>query len=443
MIDILSDAFLFNSNKTAYICGDSKITFSELWNLAQRYAYALRGSKKPVLVKGGKEIHMPAAFLACIMTSRPYVPCDTSLPEARIKSITELSGADTIIDATTVPSDKKLTFFENNDCDIAYIIFTSGSTGEPKGVPISRGNLKAFITRLLMKTDSLDICKGGTVLNHAKFSFDLSVADLYFSLCTGSTFYALTFCEQKEPQIMIEALIKSEASLAVMTPTFAKYCLCFPEFNIENLWNLKTIFFCGEILEPKTVRKLFERFPDIRIINAYGPTEATCAVCCSEITKDMCDWSSLPVGTTGNSTCEITVENNEITLSGDSVFSGYLGKNEITLPFRTGDRGKIENGYIYCLGRKHGYIKYKGHRIEPDEIRSALNSIDGIEQSSVRVITNSSEIVTGITASVVSSTLNENEIKNILKEKLPDYMIPKTIVVKNEVSFNENGKQNI
>lgn len=443
MIDILSNAFLFDSNKTAYICGDNKITFNELWNLAQRYAYTLRGSRKPVLVKGGKEIYMPAAFLACIMASRPYIPCDASLPEARIKSIIESSGADTIIDASTVPSDEILTVFENNDSDIAYIIFTSGSTGEPKGVPISRGNLKAFITRLLLKTDSLNICKGGTVLNQAKFSFDLSVADLYFSLCTGSTLYALTSCEQKEPQLMINSLIKSEATLAVMTPTFAKYCLCLPEFNKENIRNIKTIFFCGEILEPKTVRKLFDRFPDIRIINAYGPTEATCAVCCSEITKEMFDWNILPVGKTGNSTCEISVDNDEIVLCGESVFSGYLGKNKITLPYRTGDRGKIENGYIYCLGRKHGYIKYKGHRIEPDEIRSALNSIDGIEQCSVNVIKNSSEIVTGITATVVSSSLNENDIKNILKHTLPDYMIPKTVIVKNKVGFNENGKQNI
>ncbi len=443
MIEILSDAFAENPHKTAYISGSEKITYSELWELAQRYAFSLRGSKNPVLVKGEKEIHMPAAFLACIMASRPYVPCDTSLPEARIKKITELSGADTVIDSSTIPSTEKLTVFENNDSDIAYIIFTSGSTGEPKGVPISRGNLKSFIKKLLLNTDSLNICKGKTVLNQAKFSFDLSVADIYFSLCTCSTLYALTSHEQKDPQMMIDAMTESKASLAVMTPTFAKYCLCMPEFNRHNLNELKTIFFCGETLEPQTVKKLFDRFPEIRIINAYGPTEATCAVCCAEITRDMCMSDILPVGTTDNSTCTITVKDNEILLSGDSVFLGYLGKDRLIPPYHTGDRGKIENGYIYCLGRMHGYIKYKGHRIEPDEIKSALYSIDGVEQCAVRIIKNTSDTVTGITAAVVSSTLEENKIKERLSKILPDYMIPKTISVSRKIGLNENGKQNI
>lgn len=443
MIEIIKRAFEINAEKTAYRTSQEQISFGRLWELAQHYAYGLQGSRKPVVVRGNKEIHMIAAFVACIMASRAYVPCDSALPEARVQKIIELSGADTVIDASTVPRENKLTEFGNCDADTAYIIFTSGSTGEPKGVPITRGNLKAFVNTLLLKTDALTACKGKTVLNQAKFSFDLSVADIYFSLCTGSTLFALTSEEQKNPEAMAKAIVSSGVSLAVMTPTFAKYCLCMPEFCEENLGSLQTVFFCGETLEPKTAAKLFSKFPSLRIINAYGPTEATCAVCCAEITREMCAQPVLPCGIDGKGTCSISVENGEILLSGASVFGGYLGKEKLVGPYRTGDRGEIRNGYIYCLGRKHGYIKYKGHRIEPDEIKAAISAIDGVEQCSVSAVTNAAGTVTGIRANAVSLTLEAQEIRSILAESLPDYMIPKVINVSREISFNANGKQNI
>ncbi len=443
MINILKESFEADGSKTAYRTTQGEITFAELWELAKRYAYTLKASRNPVIVKGGKETHMIAAFIACIMASRPYVPCDSETPEARIRKITELSGADTVVDASTVPPAEKLEEFRNNDDDIAYIIFTSGSTGDPKGVPISRANLKAFIGGLLLRTDALTACKGRTVLNQAKFSFDLSVADIYFSLCTGSTLFALTSQEQKDPLLMIKAVAESNASLAVMTPTFAKYCLCMPEFGRDTLPELHTIFFCGETLEPKTVRLLSERFQGIRIINAYGPTEATCAVCCAEITPELCGQSILPCGTEGNGTCGITVDGGEILLDGKSVFGGYLNGEKRIGAYRTGDCGRIENGYIYCSGRKHGYIKFKGHRIEPDEIKTAIVAIDGVDQCSVRVIENSSGTVTGIVAAVVAKDLDADAIKSQLRETLPEYMIPRIIEISREISFNANGKQNI
>lgn len=443
MIEILKNSFEINAEKIAFRTDSEEITFGELWQLSKRYAFSLRTSKNPVILKGRKQIHMLAGIIACLMTSRAYIPCDENIPPMRLEYLTELSGADTVIDADFSPANEALEEFENDDSGIAYIIFTSGSTGKPKGVPISRKNLKAFTTKLLLKMPALYEQRGKTVLNQARFSFDLSVADIYFSLCTGSTLYALGTETQRDPEALMNALKYSGAGLAVMTPTFAKYCLCMPEFGRELMSELRCIFFCGETLESKTVRKLFERFDGIKIINAYGPTEATCAVCGVEITPDMCSLSYLPAGKTDLTTCDIFIRDGEIMLRGESVFGGYLGAQPLTDAYSTGDKGEIRDGYIYCHGRKYGYIKYKGHRIETDEIKNAVLAIEGIEQCEVTAVKNSGGAVTGITAKAVSFSLDEKAVKSKLSELLPDYMIPKSIKILDKISFNDNGKQSI
>lgn len=443
MIDILKKSFEANAEKIAMRTGAEQITFGELWSLSKRYAYALKDGTAPVIVRGGKQIYMLAGFIACLMVSRAYIPCDENIPPMRLEYLRSVSGADTFIDASFAPSDKALEEFENDDSRTAYIIFTSGSTGKPKGVPVSRKNLKAFITKLLLRLSPLCEQSGETVLNQARFSFDLSVADIYFSLCSGSTLFAIDEETRSNPERLIKSLGESGAGAAVMTPTFAKYCLCMPEFGRELMPKLKCIFFCGETLEAKTAKKLFERFEGLKIINAYGPTEATCAVCGVEITPEMCDADILPVGRTDLTTCEISVDDGEILLEGESVFGGYLGAEPLNGAYRTGDMGEIRDGYIYCLGRKHGYIKYKGHRIEPDEIKNAILGIDGVEQCEVTAVKNAAGTVTGITAKAVSFSLSEAEIKAELCRMLPDYMIPKSIKILDGIAFNSNGKQSL
>lgn len=443
MIELLKKSFEKNASKTAFVSDSQQITFSELWSLAKRYAFSIKDGKTPVIVKGGKQIHMLAGFIACLMASRAYIPCDEDMPQARLEYCMNVSKADTVIDSSFVPGEEMLEEFENDDSATAYIIFTSGSTGKPKGVPVSRNNLKAFITGLLLKLPYLSEQNSGRVLNQARFSFDLSVADIYYSLSSGSALYALENGIADNPSGLISALGASRADIAVMTPTFAKYCLCIPEFGKELMPELRCIFFCGEILEPRTVKKLFERFNGIKIINAYGPTEATCAVCGIEITADMCEKKLLPSGKTDLTSCNVYIEDGEIILEGDSVFSGYIGAEKLTGAYRTGDKGEIRDGLIYCSGRKYGYIKYKGHRIETDEIKNAILSIDGVEQCEVTAVKNASDTVTGITSTAVSFSLTEEDIKIRLRKILPDYMIPKSIRILDRIGFNNNGKQSL
>ncbi|MBQ6267233.1 MAG: AMP-binding protein [Clostridia bacterium] len=439
MIELLARSFAQNAERPAYRAAETTLTFAQLWQLAARYAADLAGSRAPVLLIGDKEPHMLAGILACLMAGRPYVPCDRSLPPARLAAIRAQSGAADVIDGTTTPARTPLTAFAGTNADLAYILFTSGSTGVPKGVPITRGNLKAFVQRMLLRQDALTACAGGTILNHARLSFDLSDADVYFALCTGTAFRPLTAQELSGHAALLPALVQANPDAAVMTPSFARHCLLMPEFSAAQLPRLRCIFFCGEPLTPAVAAKLFARFPGLRILNAYGPTEATCAVCASEITPEMTAWPRLPCGDPAQASCEIRIENGEIVLAGASVFGGYLGDPAPVTVCRTGDGGEIRDGRLFCTGRLSGYVKLGGFRIEPAEVRLAIEAIPGVEACTVTTVRRG-ETVLRLRAAVLSETRTAAEIRAALAERLPAYMIPAELRVQASPSVSENCK---
>ena len=169
--------------------------------------------------------------------------------------------------------------------ETAYIIFPSGSTGTPKGVPISYANLGNF-TRWICSDEVLSGFEHPVVFSPASFGFDLSVAGIYYTLANGGTLITVSREEQKSFDGIFSALQKSGAEIAMVTPTFMKLCLLNGDFNAEKFPRLRCCWFCGERLEKALCEKLLRRFPSLKIINAYGPTEATCAVCSAMITAE-------------------------------------------------------------------------------------------------------------------------------------------------------------
>ena len=437
-----------NQNKIAYIVGDKSITYKELWDKANIYGDLLkREGNSPVILYGQKEIEMVIAILACIISGRAYVPLGLCTPLFRIKKIIEMTkssimitGEKINIEGINVSNLEGLHKYANNeindnDNDIIYIIFTSGSTGEPKGVPISKKNLSNFVN-WISKIKPLCDYKSISVLNTASFSFDLSVADFYYSLCNGHTLVAFNDDVNDQYDILFD-LFKN-IDVAVMTPTFMKLLLINNYFTEENYPRFKCVYFCGEQLEIKTVEKVFKAFPNICIINAYGPTEATSAVSGIQITKEMLNYDLIPVGEINNFATDIKIVNNEIVLKGDSVFNGYLNIKENIKEYHTGDIGFIKDGLLYCKGRKDNQVKYKGYRIELNDIEHNISMIKGVEECAV-IVKYDNEIVKTIKAFVVGKVDNKY-VKEELSKMLPSYMIPKSIVIIDKLPVNQNGK---
>ena len=405
---------------------------------------------------------MVVSIIACLIAKRAYVPIDVYTPLDRIKKIIKLTNSDLIIKNESVDIDdiKCVTVEEINEkyknCnenntesnDIAYIIFTSGSTGEPKGVPISYDNLFNFIN-WISNFEMLNSYKNINVLNQASFSFDLSVADFYYSLFNGHTLVAIDN-ETKQDYTKIYEIIKREnINFMVMTPTFIKVLLMDNTFTTNEFPSIQCMYFCGEQLEVQLVKKIKERFNSASIINAYGPTEATSAVSAILIDEEMLGFEYLPVGKISTAATDIDIEKDEIILKGNSVFKGYLGdikgghfKEENVNCYKTGDIGYIEKDYLYCKGRKDNQIKYKGYRIELGDIGNNLLKIEGIKEAVVvaKLFDNTVTVKLIKAFITVEKLLDKNFIVNELKKLLPEYMIPKSIVILDEIPINENGK---
>lgn len=457
------------SDNKAYTINNESYTYTQLYKfVCNIYHFLLKENKqkKPVIVYGHKEIYMKATFIACSFAGMTYVPIDENMPKERVEQIIKQVEPELIIGKNI--SKQKINEIMNQENykeieeiylkpeNIYYIIFTSGSTGIPKGVKVTYKNVNSCINWL----KDITKIKKGIVLNQANFSFDLSVADLYLSLISGSEHFIINEISGLDFNKIFEQLKISKANIMVATPSFVDLLLLDKSFAKEIMPNLQTILFCGENLLKTTVNKLYSRFDNVQIINSYGPTECTFAVTSIEINKEMLNSENIPVGIPKKDVEIYIVDENknelkeeeigEILIVGESVADGYIGKLSKNSfinyngkkAYLTGDLGYIKNGILYCKGRKDNQIKFKGYRIELTDIEKNLQDLDYIDNAVAVANTNKEGKVLNIIAFVIlreNITETELEIKKDLQKKIPEYMCPKIKIIK-EFPLNANGK---
>jgi len=271
--------------------------------------------KAPIMVYGGQQFEMVASFLGSVKSGHAYVPVDVNSADERLLDILTIGEPalviavdDLPIDVTTVPVitrqqladimatpvDFTLTQPVTGD-DNFYIIFTSGTTGKPKGVQISHNNLLSFANWML--GDDFGWQTGTNVLSQPPYSFDLSVMDWVPTLLSQGTLKALPKATADDFKALFHTLPNLALNKWVSTPSFADVALLNPEFNQETHPELDTFLFCGEVLTKTTAEKLLARFPQAKIFNTYGPTEATVAVTGLQITPEiMAEYDKMPIG---------------------------------------------------------------------------------------------------------------------------------------------------
>lgn len=481
----------------AMISDQGDITYRELWEKSDKLATWLNrqllDNKGPVVVYGHKNPMMLVCFLACVKSGRAYCPVDISMPINRIEDIVESVDNELVLSTENLDSflikgeiinlEDIKAISERPDLepideanwvkanDIYYIIFTSGSTGAPKGVEITYDNLNNYLNwsinlGLEENEKGIDLDKKGPVyLNQAPFSFDLSVMDLYNSLARGGTLWSISKKVQENPKELIDNLGKSNLEYWVSTPSFADMTMANKEFNQELLNSLKIFLFCGEKLTKETARKLRVLFPNVKIINTYGPTESTVAITAVLIEEEMLkSEKELPIGVPKEGT-QVRIldeegrevkegEKGEIFIVGDTVSSGYFkdpvrsgkvfsnydGKRQ----YKTGDQGFMSNGMAHYCGRIDLQIKLHGYRIELGDIEANLIGLNGVEGACVvprRINGKIRSLVAFVVSPKIEPTFTEaQKLRKALKEKIPEYMVPKKVVFLDKMPMTRNDK---
>ncbi|KUF32492.1 MULTISPECIES: D-alanine--poly(phosphoribitol) ligase subunit DltA [Lysinibacillus] len=462
--------------KTAYQTHHASLTYGELWHLSDNVAdYLMKLNlrrQQPIVVYGHMSPLQIVAFLGAVKAGHSYVPVDSSTPIERLQLILEASGAGLLLITeplhmlTNIPvmavsdilasSSKDVTLssatWVQNE-EIHYIIYTSGSTGQPKGVQITASNLAHFVSWM---HENFPLQDDGVFLNQAPYSFDLSVMDLYPALVGGHTLYAITQQEIANPKALFDSLATSNTRVWTSTPSFAKMCLMNKEWNQQLIPTLDTFLFCGEVLPIAVCKELMSRFPQATIYNLYGPTETTVAVSYVEVSKALVErFEQLPIAPITEPNVAL-LEDGEIVISGPTVSAGYLGAPDLTAKvfstvaeqriYLTGDLGYEQDGYLFFSGRKDFQVKLHGYRLEIEEIEKQISNLPPVSSCVVVPIYKEKEIISLSAHVVLREPLTDSpfkmtkQLKTLLSEYLPAYMVPKTFKYMDALPLNPNGK---
>ncbi|MBL7931498.1 MAG: AMP-binding protein [Bacteroidia bacterium] len=433
-------------------------------------------SGHPVCIYGEKEALFPIVMITLMSLDIPYIPIDVIMPAGRIEKIKEQTSSQVLINCSEKNCDVDFEIVINKKLDIKikdqkelkriipqddilrYILFTSGSTGVPKGVQITAKALNSFAEWYLSWPG---INKDAVLMNQAPFSFDVSLCDFIAAFGAGSKIVLNNYSILKSGNLFLERLKQQKANTLICTPSFIQMYLSVPEFNSTNFPELRQVVFMGEELHTINVKKLKAAFPSLKVVNAYGPTEATVVVTYVELTdKVLSDYAkSLPIGycRPGGEMLVLDADDEsgvgELGIVGQNLSIGYLNDEEKTNKafiqyqgkrvYKTGDVGYIKNDLIFYMGRNDSQVKLNGYRIELDEIGNVLLSHPAIKNAVVVPLTNKN-----VTKKIISFiVLKENNSKDIsedlkayLLQHLPSYMIPSEFIVKDNFPMNSNYK---
>lgn len=487
VLEYLERSAMACPEKPAVIDAEKSMSYKELLHHAKSIgSFLLRQEApgSPVAVFMDKSVEALTAFMGIVYAGCFYISIRTDLPPFRIQKILETSGAGCVIRLKRddsilkeagyqgrcfdyhdmikqeISEDALLGIRESSlDTDPLYCNFTSGSTGIPKGVLISHRSVIDFMEYF---PGLFHITGEDVIGNQAPFDFDVSVKDIYSTLCTGATMVILPKKLFSMPARLLDTLCEHK----VTTLIWAVSALCLVSqlkgftYKVPSL--VKKVLFSGEAMPVKQLNIWRKYLPNARYVNLYGPTEITCNCTYYEIDREFADHEKIPIGKPfPNEKVFLLDENDnlvtksgitgEICVAGTALALGYYRNPEQTkkgfvqnpgnpyypeLIYRTGDLAFYNETHELCFaGRKDFQIKHMGHRIELEEIELVLNSYSLIERACCVFDAQKSRI----TAFYVGP-MEGKEISVKMRETLPVYMIPSVFRSLPELPITANGK---
>lgn len=469
--------------------GQQEVSYQELNERANKVAHHLRRSGvRPDVLVGvcfDRCPEMVVALLAVWKAGGAYVPLDPSYPLERLSFMIEDSQAPVLLTeekyrplfastASTViclDSDWEMLSAQPrrnlqplaSPSNLAYVIYTSGSTGKPKGAMIVHQGL---VNYLWWAIKAYAIGPGSSVPVHSSISFDLTVTSLYTPLLAGGSVELLP--EDVAAQSLLAALRSSKSrGLVKITPAHLE--LLSRQIDGNEAIGMSRVFVIGgENLLAETLQLWREAAPETRLINEYGPTETVVGCCVYEVQPGDPRVGPVPIGRPIANTQLYVLDAGlepvppgaigELYIGGAGVARGYLNRPELTAErfladrfsrtpgarlYKTGDLARYrKDGTLEYLGRADDQVKIRGFRVELGEIEAALARHRQVQSCAV-VAREDEPGKKALVAYVVprdGETPRSHELRSVLKDTLPEYMVPAQFVFLEALPLTPNGK---
>ncbi|WP_442953274.1 amino acid adenylation domain-containing protein [Paenibacillus sp. IHB B 3084] len=472
----------------AVVNGKESLTYRELNEAANRLAWALRAegvqADETVGILAERSLDMITGVLAILKAGGAYVPVDPEYPEDRIRYMLEDSGAKLVLAQQHLLDrcyfDGKIVELKgsnSNETDTqgigasheinsnlelagegeqaAYVIYTSGSTGKPKGVIVEHRN----VVRLVRNTDYVQLDETTRILQTGAIVFDASTFEIWGALLNGGQ---LVLVHQ---DVLLDAPKLKEAVRAHRITTMWLTAPLFNQLSQQDsalFEGVKELLVGGDVLSVPHINRVLRTNPGLHIINGYGPTENTTFSTTHLITGEQ--FEAVPIGRPIRNSTAYVVDHGlnlqpigawgELVVGGDGVARGYLNRPEltdekfITDPFASGERiyrtGDLvrwrEDGMLEYQGRMDEQVKIRGYRIELGEVEAQLLKIDSIREAVI--VAREDEFDQKVLCAYFTADRewNVGELRSLLTQEIPGYMVPSYFVELEQIPLTVNGK---
>jgi amino acid adenylation domain-containing protein len=481
--DLFTEQARLHPQRIAVSVNGQRLTYAELDARSNQVANTLRAQgvapDEIVAVYGQRSLEIVIALLGTLKAGAAYLPLDPNYPIERLAFMLQDAAARQVLACQPLPealhSERVISLMPlaevwsasqeqpcplGDSAHLAYVIYTSGSTGKPKGVMISHANAVAStLARSAFYRQPLR-----TFLMLSSFSFDSSVAGVFWALGQGATLCLPDEDSYKDPALLAALIQREEVS----------HYLTLPSYHAQILEHLDShalacVIVAGEACSNALVARHREALPQVALVNEYGPTEGTVWCSAWELPLGQDD-DTIPIGqpipgmrihVLGPDLMPVAVGvEGELYVGGAGIARGYLKRATLTaerfIPdlfakqagqrlYRTGDLARYRaDGVLEYLGRVDHQVKIRGFRIELGEIESAMRSAPGIEDAAViaRETPTGPQLLGFVISPADTADIRLNELRSHLGEALPEHMQPVRLQVLERFPLMPNGKLN-